>query len=49
LSGEVYLAMVSRGFRGKIRTLKPFKMQPRDWAWGTGLLVISLVAVILGR
>ncbi|NLP11340.1 cobalt ECF transporter T component CbiQ [bacterium] len=49
LSSEVYLAMVSRGFRGKIRTLKPFKMQPRDWAWGAGLLAISILAVILGR
>ncbi|MBE0699921.1 MAG: cobalt ECF transporter T component CbiQ [Anaerolineaceae bacterium] len=49
LSSEVYLAMVSRGFRGKVRTLKPFKMHTRDWAWGSGLLAITLLAVILGR
>jgi cobalt/nickel transport system permease protein len=49
LSSEVYLAMVSRGFRGKVKTLKPFKMQPRDWAWGSALLILSIIAVILGR
>jgi cobalt/nickel transport system permease protein len=49
LSSEVYLAMVSRGFRGKVRTLKPFKMHTRDWAWGSGLLAVAVLAVILGR
>jgi cobalt ECF transporter T component CbiQ len=48
LSSEVYLAMQSRGFRGQVVTLKPFKMQPRDWAWGGALLAVSLIAVLLG-
>jgi cobalt/nickel transport system permease protein len=49
LSSEVYLAMASRGFRGQAVTLKPFKMQARDWAWGGALLVVSLAAILLGR
>ncbi|HZY42694.1 MAG TPA: cobalt ECF transporter T component CbiQ, partial [Anaerolineae bacterium] len=31
LSGEVYLAMQSRGFRGYPRTMDTFKMKPLDW------------------
>lgn len=31
LSGEVYLAMQSRGFRGVPRTLERFQMRFRDW------------------
>jgi energy-coupling factor transporter transmembrane protein EcfT len=49
LSSEVYLAMQSRGFRGQVVSLKPFKMQRRDWAWGGMLLAASLAAILLGR
>jgi cobalt/nickel transport system permease protein len=49
MSSEVYLAMQSRGFRGSVVTLKPFKMNPRDWLWGGVLLSIALIAIILGR
>lgn len=49
LSSEVYLAMQSRGFRGAIVTLKPFKMQARDWAWLLAFLALALLAVFLGR
>ena len=49
LSSEVYLAMQSRGFRGSIVTLKPFRMQPRDWIWLCVLLALSAAAVYLGR
>lgn len=49
MSSEVYLAMQSRGFRGKMVTLKPFAMQNRDWLWLTGLLAVSLLAIYLGR
>jgi cobalt/nickel transport system permease protein len=49
MSSEVYLAMQSRGFRGAIVTLKPFKMQARDWFWLFVFLVIALAAVFLGR
>src|SRR5262245_3172423 len=31
LSNEVYMAMLSRGFRGDVYTLDEFQMQRRDW------------------
>jgi cobalt/nickel transport system permease protein len=49
LSGEVYLAMQSRGFRGSIVTLRPFKMQARDWVWLTALAVMVLASILLGQ
>jgi len=49
MSSEVYLAMQSRGFRGAMVTLKPFKMQARDWFWLAAFAAISLSAVFLGR
>lgn len=49
LSSEVYLAMQSRGFRGSIVTLKPFKMQSKDWVWLVILISVTVLAVILGR
>ncbi len=49
LSGEVYLAMQSRGFRGEVYTLDDFSMQARDWL----ALIISVLlagfAFWLGR
>lgn len=49
MSSEVYLAMKSRGFNGRVVALKPLKMQKRDWAWGGLILSLSLAAIILGR
>ena len=49
MSSEVYLAMKSRGFHGRVVTLKPFRMQRRDWVWGGVLLSVSLAAILLGR
>ena len=49
LSSEVYLAMQSRGFRGTMVTLKPFKMQVHDWLWLTVFFVLASLAVFLGR
>jgi cobalt ECF transporter T component CbiQ len=49
LSSAVYLAMQSRGFRGTVVSLKPFKMQPRDWFWSTALGSIAALSIILGR
>ncbi|HTY62697.1 MAG TPA: cobalt ECF transporter T component CbiQ [Acidobacteriota bacterium] len=49
MSSEVYLAMKSRGFHGRVVTLDLFKMQIRDWIWGGLLLSLSLAAIILGR
>lgn len=49
MSSEVYLAMQSRGFRGSMVTLKPFKAQARDWAWLYIFLAITTLAIFLGR
>ena len=49
MSSEVYLAMQSRGFRGTMVTLKPFKMQVRDWLWLTIILGLASLSVFLGR
>ena len=49
LSSEVYLAMVSRGFVGTVVTLKPFKMQARDWFWMSVFVFIALLSIYLGR
>ncbi len=49
LSGEVYLAMQSRGFRGTIVTLKPFHMHQRDWLWLGFFLSVAGSAIFLGR
>jgi cobalt/nickel transport system permease protein len=49
LSGEVYLAMQSRGFRGSIVTLKPFRMRLADWLWLCVFLALAGLAIFLGR
>jgi len=49
LSSEVYLAMQSRGFRGSIVTLKPFKMRPKDWVWLFIFGAITIISILLGR
>jgi cobalt ECF transporter T component CbiQ len=42
LSGEVYLAMQSRGFRGEVYVLDEFRMNGRDWA------ALALFAALTG-
>ncbi len=49
MSSEVYLAMVSRGFRGSIITLKPFQMRAKDWCWLAAFLAIAVVVIVMGR
>jgi cobalt/nickel transport system permease protein len=49
LGSEVYLAMVSRGYRGTVVTLQPFHMRRRDWAWLAAYLLAAAAAVFLGR
>ncbi len=49
LSGEVYLAMQSRGFRGEVYVLDDFRMTRADWAALGVLLATSGVAVWTGR
>lgn len=49
LSNEVYLAMLSRGLRGTPRMMESFRMGRRDWAWGSILMALAVVAIVLGR
>jgi cobalt/nickel transport system permease protein len=49
LSHEVYLAMLSRGFRGEVRLLTDFRLQPRDYASLTAFIFTSCLAVWIGR
>ena len=41
LSSEIYLAMVSRGFRGEPVLLTDFQTHPRDWLWFSLFFVLS--------
>ena len=49
LSGDVYLAMQSRGYRGTPRTMDTFQLRARDWAWGAALVAIAVLMIWLGR
>ncbi len=49
LSGDVYLAMQSRGFRGEVYLLDDFQMKPRDWAAAAGFAALTAAAIWAGR
>ena len=49
LSQEVYLAMLSRGFRGEIHLLADFRMKARDYAGLAAFLCAGSLAAWLGR
>jgi energy-coupling factor transporter transmembrane protein EcfT len=49
LSHEVYLAMLSRGFRGEVRLLTDFRLQPRDYVGLTAFIFTCCLAVWIGR
>jgi cobalt/nickel transport system permease protein len=49
LSGEVYLAMQARGFRGEIYLLDDFQMKSGDWIALAALALFSAAAVWAGR
>ena len=49
LSGDVYMAMQSRGFRGEVYTLDDFAMRGRDWAALAGFAGLAALAFWLGR
>jgi len=48
-SGEVYLAMQSRGFRGDAYVLDEFRMDRRNWSWLSLLVAASAGAMWAGR
>ena len=49
LSGDVYLAMMSRGYRGEVYTLDDFTLRGRDWAALAGFLGTAALAFWLGQ
>jgi cobalt/nickel transport system permease protein len=49
LSGEVYLAMQSRGFRGDVYVLDEFQMDGRNWMWLSLLVVTAAAAMWAGQ
>lgn len=49
LSNDVYLAMLSRGYRGDARVGHTFAFTARDWLWTAGALAVAVVAIYLGR
>jgi energy-coupling factor transporter transmembrane protein EcfT len=48
LSGEVYAAMVARGFRGETRLLEEMNMTLRDWLQLAGFLAVAGLAIWIG-
>ncbi len=48
MSGEVYLAMQSRGFQGRTRVIDTFRLTTRDWLFLGGALATSVLAIGIG-
>jgi cobalt/nickel transport system permease protein len=49
LSSDVYMAMVSRGFRGEVYTLDDFQMRSWDWIALVGFVGVAVMAFWFGR
>jgi cobalt/nickel transport system permease protein len=49
MSGEVHLAMRSRGFRGEIHVLHDFRARAADWYWLAGFGLLAAAALWWGR
>ena len=49
LSGEVHMAMQSRGFRGQIRLLDEWEMGWSNWLRAAGFVAFGALAIWLGR
>jgi energy-coupling factor transporter transmembrane protein EcfT len=49
LSGDVYMAMQARGFRGEAYVLDEFEMRPRDWSWLALFLALGAAAIWVGH
>ena len=49
LSHEVYLAMLSRGFRGEVHLLTDFRLRLRDYAGLAAFVLVAAGAVTMGR
>ncbi len=49
MSGDVYTAMLARGFGGEMRAYSAYRMRPADWLALVGALLLSLAALGLDR
>lgn len=49
MSGDVHLAMQSRGFRGEVYVLHDFRVKPADWCWLCGFLTMTAAFIWWGR
>ena len=49
MSGEVYLAMQARGFRGEVYLLDDFEMRRLDWFALGAFATVAAVSILLGR
>lgn len=49
LSGDVHLAMQSRGFRGEVHVLPDFRARAVDWCWLAGFVMLAAAALWWGR
>jgi cobalt ECF transporter T component CbiQ len=49
LSGDVYLAMQSRGFSGEVYVLDEFEMKRGDWSWLALFLALGAAAMWMGH
>jgi cobalt ECF transporter T component CbiQ len=49
LSGDVHLAMQSRGFRGEVHVMQDFRATAADWYWLAGFLSLAAAGVWWGR
>jgi energy-coupling factor transporter transmembrane protein EcfT len=49
LSGEVYVSMQARGFRGEVYLLDDANLRARDWLQLTGFVLVALSVVWIGR
>lgn len=49
LSGDVHMAMQSRGYRGEAYVLDEFRMSGRDWAGLLGFTLAAALTVVGGR
>jgi len=49
LSGDVHLAMQSRGFRGEVHVMQDFRARAADWCWLGGFAALAGAAVWWGR
>jgi cobalt/nickel transport system permease protein len=49
LSGDVHMAMQSRGFRGEVHVLPDFRARTIDWWWLAGFVILAAAALWWGR